>query len=236
MTRHDPSFAAILIEEDRKACVRQFAAGRFFIGAVNLDTLLRRAGRDRLEEARFAAYSRTDVVFLMDPRTGLGEVWVNPRYAHYRRAYFAWQRRVFAEHAGRHLDGIDVDHIHAKSAAIARGIRYVRLIAISSGVNRERGWIETHCADEPVTAGRDTGLVRGHIIDLMKAIDSPFIATADSMSSDEGSYADLAAGMSIASAWQDGTFRGTDLQRRSMQLIAMGQQAMRRIIARRASG
>ncbi len=33
MTRHDLSFAAILIEEDRRACVRQFAAGRFFISA-----------------------------------------------------------------------------------------------------------------------------------------------------------------------------------------------------------
>lgn len=217
-----------IITLERGLCARQFARGAFFIGAVDMAALERHAHRLRLLPSSLPRFSPADAVALIDAGSGICEVWVAPAFANYRGAYFAAHRTMFDSRGGRLFGDLHVDHIHARAAALEAKLRYVRVAAVSASVNTGLGWIEAYCA-APVD--KALGLVAGNVIDLIKLLDVPFLASAQ----DSPSVAcEGAACFMAASAFEQGHFKGTRLADKPSQLLTLAPVAMGRILGRRA--
>ena len=152
-------------------------------------------------------YNRHDAVVFYGV-DGEPEVWVDPNFANYRGAFAAMVKRHYDFSLSEsQVADLDIDHVFARSAAIAGNVGYVRLAGIYKGANRARGAHEDRLGP-PFNAH---GLAAASVADFCK-INSNYLLLGDK--------GNEAAGVPMMVA--SGVFEGLIPKDQATQLITRG--------------
>ncbi|HEX3485581.1 MAG TPA: hypothetical protein VHT51_11005 [Micropepsaceae bacterium] len=185
---------------------------RLWTGAQNFQALKDRAKREGGSLEELPRFNASDAIAYFDGK-GEGEVWVDPNFSGYARAFGAMLRCLYNyDYSERELSGLNIDHIYSREAARNK-LAFVRVAAIDSGVNQARGSHEKRLG--PPLESKFL-LARATVADYCKINNCHFLIGTKGMES---------AGIPMMVAY--GVYEGFIPQERASQLMTRGIQEVK---------